>query len=503
MALSDPIAQAATGSPRSAGAVAASPRSTSRLLATSAFRVTALVVAAFVVMAGTVVGTLFWRTNAILTRQALEMISQEARGFEAIARAGDIGMLAQSVTERSRTAAVGSALLILVDAGQQKLAGNLARWPDALGPGKPGGTFRYPYALPADEQSTQRVAAGLVIPVGNGARLLVARDIEEQRALIDGVRSMFLWGFGILGLTALAGGLLASRLMLGRVAAITETGATIMSGDLSRRIPLSGSDDEFDHLSGSLNVMLDRIEQLMNGMREVSDNIAHDLKTPLNRLRNRAEAALRDHGDRSSVARALERVIEDADDLIKTFDALLLIARLEASATAASLEPFDLSLLVRDIAELYEPVADQAGHRVALKVPARICVRANRQLIGQAIANLLDNALKYGASAGSIVGVDVLLELIAGPGGVRLSVSDCGGGISSIDRARVMKRFVRLDQSRSRPGTGLGLSLVAAVAKLHGGKVSLEDNRPGLRVEFALPSSAMVSEATAPPIAEP
>lgn len=461
---------------------------TVRLLGTTAFRLTAVAVAAFVIMAAIVIGALFWQTNTLLTRQVIEVITQDVRAFEALARSGDMPALARVVAERSSNSQSSSApLLILVDGRQQKLAGNLAQWPTALGTGSSGGTFMYSDTSITSVTSFAHSAVGIVLELGNSGRLLVARSIDEQRVLIKSMRWLFIGGFGLLSVTALAGGLLASRLMLTRISSITDTGATIMSGDLSRRIPLNGSDDEFDHLAGSLNAMLERIEQLMTGMREVSDNIAHDLKTPLNRLRNRAEAALRDTSGGEVPVRGLERVIEDADDLIKTFDALLLIARLEASATAASLEPFDLAQLVRDIAELYEPVAEEAGQRIIMMVPSTAGVVANRQLIGQVIANLIDNALKYGVPSVAGAEKEISLAVVVGLDGVQLSVSDRGAGIPATDRARVMKRFVRLDQSRSRPGTGLGLSLVAAVARLHAGRVILEDNQPGLRVVLELP----------------
>lgn len=475
---------------RTTGRVAAR---TIRLLGTSAFRLMAIAVAAFVTIAAIVATVLLWQTNAMLSRLVVDAISRDARAFGVIARSGDHSALVRAVAERSSDPTSGAALLLLVDGHQRKLAGNLAHWPQALEPGSTGGTFTYPDATPAAGYGQTSPAVGIVVALGAAGRLLVARDIEDQRVMIDRMRWLFLGGFGVLCLTGLGGGLLASRLMLKRIEAITDTGTTIMAGDLSRRIPLSGNEDEFDHLADHLNAMLERIEQLMEGMREVSDNIAHDLKTPLNRLRNRAEAALRDSSGNNIRARGLERVIEDADELIKTFDALLLIARLEASATAASLEPFDLAQLIRDIAELYEPVAEEAGHSVRLTVPEAMPVQANRQLIGQAVANLIDNALKYGVPKHTDVPAEIALALVLVPDGIQFSVADRGVGIAAVDRGRVMKRFVRLDQSRSRPGTGLGLSLVAAVARLHGGDVRLEDNEPGLRVVLTLPASSRQS----------
>ena len=285
---------------------------------------------------------------------------------------------------------------------------------------------------------------------------------------------------------ALASSLAASRMMLRRIETVNATSRSIMAGDLTQRIALAGTGDEMDDLAGSLNAMLERIEQLMAGLREVSDNIAHDLKTPLTRLRARAEAAQR--GCAEEQREGLGQIIEDADELIKTFNALLLIARLEAGALDAAAETFDLVELARDVAELYEPVAEDAGLRLAFEGQSKAMVRAHRQLIGQAIANVIDNAIKYGRPSAPAAGKPDLEVAVRIAGDeVRLMIADRGPGIPATDRERVLKRFVRLEASRTRPGTGLGLSLVAAVARLNGGRLLLEDNAPGLRIMLELP----------------
>jgi signal transduction histidine kinase len=260
-----------------------------------------------------------------------------------------------------------------------------------------------------------------------------------------------------------------------------------MHGDLSQRVPLADTGDELDRLAGSLNTMLDRIEHLVAGLREVSDNIAHDLKTPLTRMRNRIDTTLRDAPDTETYRETLIQTIEEADELIRTFNALLSIARLEAGAQVEEFDTFDLAALAADAVELYEPVAEGEGITVSLDAPQPAQVKANRQLLAQATANLIDNAFKYARPESGDGAITV--RIAPGESQVRLIVADNGPGIPEDQRERALKRFARLETSRSRPGSGLGLSLVAAVARLHGGSIALEDNRPGLRVVITLPAA--------------
>jgi signal transduction histidine kinase len=263
--------------------------------------------------------------------------------------------------------------------------------------------------------------------------------------------------------------------------------ATLLQEDLSGRLPLSGADDELDRLARNLNAMLDRIAGLMEGIRQVSDNIAHDLRTPLTRLRNHAEHALQlDEGEAASRA-ALEQVIDEADGLIRIFNALLMIARAESQSCGESLADLDAAALVHDMAELYEPAAEESGVEWRVIAEGPLPFRGQRELIGQALANLIDNALKYGAP--DLPGVKATIEISATgtDTGVEIAVADRGPGIPEQERTRVLERFVRLESSRSRPGSGLGLSLAAAVARLHGGQLRLEDFSPGLRVVLTFP----------------
>ncbi len=479
---------------RSAGVMTA-------LAGTRAFQLAALLVAAVTLVGGLVVWLILDRTSESIARQVRETVMAEAEGIAGIlAAAGpiaareEVARRAQAATASGREEQRGRLYLLETSSGI-RLAGNLAAWPpeisridraDGSPPAGSGGVFHY---APRADPAARALAAGYVRVLDGDMRLLVGRDLGPQRALTAQVRWLYLAGFGTLALAGLLAGLAMSRHALGRVGEIAATSDQITTGDLSRRVPVTGSGDELDRLAGNLNAMLDRIESLMAGLREVSDNIAHDLKTPLTRLRARAEAALRDGGvDRSRAG--LAEVIEDADDLIKTFNALLLIARLEAGALEGTAEVFDLSALVRDVAEFYEPVAEEVALRLVCRADGEVAVRANRQLVGQAMANLIDNAIKYGRPPAAGAPAEVTVDLAKSGELALVTVGDRGPGIPAADRDRVLKRFVRLEASRTRPGTGLGLSLVAAVARLHGGSIGLSDNGPGLRIELRLPRAA-------------
>jgi signal transduction histidine kinase len=263
---------------------------------------------------------------------------------------------------------------------------------------------------------------------------------------------------------------------------VSETAGRIMHGDLAQRVAVSGTGDVFDQLAATLNAMLDQIERLMAGMRQVSDNIAHDLRTPLSRLRTRLEVALLEPPDSVRYAEVMRETIAEADALLGTFNALLSIAEAEAGARREALQELDLAAVVRSVAELYEPLAEENGAHLAVDAAEAVPVHGDRHLLAQAAANLVDNALKYAP------GGEVRLTAERHGGEALLTVADRGPGIPADKRDSVFDRFVRLEASRSTPGKGLGLSLVRAVARLHGGAVRLEDNHPGLRAVLALPA---------------
>ncbi|ODA66820.1 Sensor kinase CusS [Methyloligella halotolerans] len=482
----------------------------SKLFRTTAFRLSLLYLAVFGLAASLAIGYIYWNVNILLSRQLDETIQAELGGLAEQYRAGGLRQLVRTIAERSETP--GNSLYYVADNDGHRIAGNLGSIsPELL---KETGPVEFTYQRPTQGGAERRLAFANVFHLAGGTRLLVGRDIEDRRVLSRVTRSAILWGLALMALVGLGGGLLVSRNLLSRIDAITDTSRKIMAGDLSGRLPRNRSGDELDRLSESLNQMLARIEQLMAGLREVSDNIAHDLKTPLTRLRNRVERALHEPQGESDRQETLEKTIEEADNLIKTFNALLSIARMEAGAGTGRWESLDASALIADVAELYEPVAEERGLMLRAEADDPLPIMGDRQLLGQALANLVDNAIKHGrpeAETGAAepipdiriaayrAGVDTNGGSQAARGrGVEMAeivVSDRGPGIPAADRERVLERFVRLEASRSAPGSGLGLSLVAAVARLHGGDLKLAENGPGLKAVLTLP---MQTDADAP-----
>jgi signal transduction histidine kinase len=467
-----------------------------KLLRTTAFRFSLLYFGLFAAAAAASVGYIYWKTNDLLAAQLATSIQAEIRNLEQQYRRGGPDQLRRAIAERSETP--GNSLYLLADAEGRHLSGNLKAVSEELW--NAAGEVAFFYRRSLDDRIEERFAFAVIFRLANGYRLIVGRDIEDRREFGGVVRSALLWTLAGMAVAGLGGGLLIGRSFLRRIETMTQASRTIMAGDLSRRIPLTGSQDEFDRLAASLNAMLQRIEELIASFREVSDNIAHDLKTPLNRLRNRVEAALRDQNGPQVHKDALQATIEDADELIKTFDALLSIARLEAGASSTLQERFDLSAMVRGVCDLYEPLAEENGIDITLNGQAGVVVSGRHQLLAQAVANVLDNAVKYGASQpGAVDGErgEITVSVVPKGEAAEIIIADRGPGIPSQDRDRVFKRFVRLEASRSQPGSGLGLSLAAAVARLHGGELILLDNAPGLKAVFSLKR-----EASAPTPAE-
>jgi signal transduction histidine kinase len=278
-----------------------------------------------------------------------------------------------------------------------------------------------------------------------------------------------------------------SRTILRRIEVINDSADRIRQGEVKRRMPVRGSNDEFDRLAENLNAMLEEIERLMGSIRAATNNIAHDLRSPLNRLRNRLESMHRQLPEPARQQEELEHAIGEVDGLLQTFNALLSIADAEAGAGRGNLAPVDLEALTHDVAELYGALVEDHGLKFESAIKGPAIITGNRQLLFQAIGNLIDNAAKYGASGGV---VSLALQPAVDGIGAAVTVADRGPGIPETDRSRVLERFVRLDASRTSPGNGLGLSLVAAIARLHNAALSLGDNQPGLKVTLQFKPAA-------------
>jgi signal transduction histidine kinase len=464
-----------------------------KLLRTTAFQLTLAYLLIFIVFAVSLLGYFALNTRRLITEQITTTVDTEISGLREQYNQGGIRRLVIVVDLRSRRP--GSSLYLVTTATGEGLAGNVG----SLEPGvldHPGWLETNYRRLEAPEGNDHR-ALVQVVQLPGGFRLLVGRDLEERERLFGIIANAGQWSLALVIVLGLAGGFFVSRRVLNRIEAMTETAQTIMAGDLAGRLPVAGTGDELDRLAEHLNAMLERIEALMRGLKEVSDNIAHDLKTPLTRLRNRCEQALRGASGVDDYRAALEATIAESDDLIRTFDALLMIARAESGQARDNMTEFDAAEIARDVGELYEPLADEKGIALTVEAPVAAPVRGNRELVSQALANLIDNAIKYAGPNGKVNGAPAEIVVKAGNDGERiaLSVADRGPGIAEADRGRVVERFVRLEQSRSEPGSGLGLSLAAAVARLHGGELKLEDNHPGLRSTIALPRAGPAGTA--------
>ena len=456
-----------------------------KLLRTTAFKLTLVYLGIFVLFAASLLAYFALNTRRLITEQITATVNGEVSGLSEQYGQGGLRRLVIVVDVRSRRP--GSSLYLVTTSSGEGLAGNVG----SLEPGvldHPGWLETNYHRLESPEGAEHR-ALVRVVQLPGGFRLLVGRDLEERERLFGIVVNAGQWSLALVIVLGLLGGFFVSRRILSRIDAMTGTAQTIMAGDLSGRLPVAGTGDELDRLADNVNAMLERIEALMRGLKEVSDNIAHDLKTPLTRLRNRCEQALRSATGEASYRAALDATIAESDDLIRTFDALLMIARAESGQARENMTEFDASEIARDVGELYEPVADEKGIALKIDAPEAAPVRGNRELVSQALANLIDNAIKYAGPNGKANGVPAEIVVRAGDDGERitLSVADRGPGIPDADRGRVVERFVRLEQSRSEPGSGLGLSLASAVARLHGGELKLEDNHPGLRTTIALP----------------
>jgi signal transduction histidine kinase len=453
-----------------------------KLLRTTAFKIVAVYLIVFALFAMAVIGYLARHTQALVVTQIKEAVDLEIRDLQDLHSDSGIGRLIEVVSARAQQP--GSNLYLVTSFNGAVLAANVTDIDNATLSRQGWSEISYRRTDEAADSLHDSRALVRVTFIG-GFRVLVGRDIEERERLRQILATPARWSLVLIVVLGVAGGVFVTRRVMKRIDSMTATSEQIMRGDFGGRLAVTGSGDEFDRLANSLNAMLGRIENLMGGLKHVSDNIAHDLKTPLTRLRNRAEEALRKNQTEAELRQALESTIDESDNLIKTFDALLMISRAEAGEVRKAMTDFNAAEIARDVVELYEPVAEESGLTLTIDAADTLPVRGSRELISQALANLVDNAIKHG---GTVKGSKVMVAARKAGDRIEFTVGDRGPGIAEADRLRVIERFVRLEESRSRPGAGLGLSLAQAVAKLHGGDLRLEDNLPGLKVTLAIPA---------------
>ena len=453
-----------------------------RLARSSAFRNGLLYAALFGVCTLLLFAVVYWQTVGYMQGQLRALVDSEVHALLAHYRDDGLSGLQGALADRLEGSGPSATYYLLIDAQGHRLAGDLPASAAGLG------WFRHsvmPAAASGEDGDDAVPVLARGVNLGNGARLVVAHDAHQLAELRTRLAFALIWGLGLMLLLGAAAGALLGGVALRRVESINRVVSQIMGGELSRRIPTRGRGDEFDNLATHLNRMLERIEGLMQGMREVSSDIAHDLRTPLGRLRQSLDTAQREAASVADYRRAVGHAIDQTDQILETFAALLRIAQIESGSRRARFAQVDLSQLAQTLVETYAPVADESGRALQTRIEQGVHTYGDRELLMQALANLIENALTH-TPAGSHIEV----RLSATSGAAVLSVADDGPGVPQDALGKVTQRFYRLEASRSTPGSGLGLSLVAAVAELHGVALELADNHPGLRATIRLPRNA-------------
>lgn len=458
-----------------------------RPLRSRVFQLSLLSSTLFGAAAFAVVAYVYWSSLQAVTRQTEATIDAEIKGLaEQYRQFGSIGLI-RAVRRRTRQRSRPGALYLVVNSDFTPLAGNLSNWPNVKQDKRGWVVFRISGNRRDGGEALE--ARAKRFSLDGGFHLLVGHDSREQQRVSARTQQTLMIAGLVAILFAIASGGLLSWLILRRIDTINRTSQEIMAGDLSHRVPVTGKGDEFDRLAQSLNAMLTQNEKLFLGMREVAENIAHDLRSPLGRVRQRLERQLSDSLTQGQKEALTVEALDETDRLLSTFNAILNIAQAESGAPKRSFEPVDLLTLLNDVAELYEPLVEDAGATLLVTLPDKpVSVRGNRDMLFQACANLLDNAIKYGVGTGDKAKSTVIeLSLDKFGDSARFSVRDRGAGLQGDALERAKERFYRADSSRTTHGSGLGLSMVDAVARLHDGALTLVDSDPGLRATVQLP----------------
>lgn len=460
----------------------------SPFLRSAALRFAAIYALLFGVSAVALAVFVWFATGGVLDRETDAAITADVQALSERWQAGGLPALIITIENRLAEDVDDNAIYLVVDPAMHRVVGNLSAWPNNL-------PLAQTWAeLPITRAGVRSVARVRRFNLPNGFHLLVGRDVEARTRLRSLLAGALVWALGGMIVLGLGGAIVVRGLFRRALANVSATTAAISAGDLTKRVHLSGRGDEFDHLSETINEMLERISRLMDGVRQVSNAIAHDLRTPITRARARLEDAALHAASEADLRAALERAIADLDGIAAIFQALLRIAEIEAGARRSAFAPFDAAPLLADLVDLYGPLAEERGVALTLSVPAALPLFGDRDLIQQAVANLLDNALKFSPKGSSVA----LLAEVA-KDATNLVVADHGPGIPVADRARATERFFRSDAARNTPGAGLGLALVQAVAQLHAGSLELADNAPGIRATLRLPPSPERPETASAP----
>ncbi len=454
---------------------------------TTAFRLTLLSAALFALSSFVILTLVYTSTAGAAARRAEAAVNEELSLIEGRYIAGGAQAANRYILQRS--VGGGEFLYLLVDARGERVSGNISGLPATPPDANGWVSFTYDRAPVEGEEDTEigRDARARIQQFDSGYSLFVGVDMEEENRFVGEALNAVLIASGLALALGIISGAVVSRRFAKRLEAINAASRLVKRGKLDTRAPRTFSGDDLDELSGNFNAMLDRVEHLMQRMRTAGDSIAHDLRLPLTRMRGRLETALVEDGDLAAREAALAQAIADVDELIKTFNAVLSLSRLQAGERRRAFETIDLCELTADVVELYEPVCEDAQMEFDSDCPSDLSVLGDRELLAQAIANLIDNAVKYTPEGGAVM----LRGRKTSAGEVEISVTDTGPGIPADDRTRVLERFVRLEKSRSLPGVGLGLSLVHAIAEVHGARLMLDDgpgavdganHGPGLRI---------------------
>lgn len=452
------------------------------VLRTTAVRLALRYALIYLLALGAAVAAFNWSSGRYIGAKMQAALAEDFTRLTTVAEHGGVAELSAAIEQRTR-GGDHSRFYLLTDADGGKIAGNLSAWPDdeaVVTDGRVHNAWIDAALIPGDDYEDDAYLPVVAQTLTGGGRLLLAHGARQAEGLHE-INELLIEVLGASVLVALVMSILTGRTILRRMDGVGRTADEILAGDLSRRVPVTHANDEFDALAERLNRMLERNQALIRGMREVTDNVAHDLRSPLTRLRNRLEVTLLESRSEAEYRQAMSDCIDDADGLIRTFNALLGIAQVESGNHRAPFRPVDLNQIAHDLAELYGPLAEARELVFTLETTdGEAMINGNRDLLAQALGNLLDNAIKY-TPAGGHVRLCVAREGATST----VSVTDSGPGIPASDRTRVLDRFVRLDSSRRTPGNGLGLSLVKAVAKRHDAELVLEDVHPGLRVRLS------------------